>query len=61
MNFIFDSGVIIEKLLVSMKALVLQRDGRETAKKDLEHSMFSCPVLLIMNITERTSNPLGYC
>ena len=37
-EFIFDSGVIIENLLVSWKALVLLRDGREEAKKDLEHS-----------------------
>ena len=46
-EFIFDSSVVIEKLLVSWKALVLQlRDGREVSKKDLEHSMFSCPALL---------------
>ena len=46
-EFIFDSSVVIEKLLVSWKALVLQlRDRREVAEKDLEHSMFSCPALL---------------
>ena len=46
-EFIFDSSVVVEKLLVSWKVLVLQlRDGREAAKKDLEHPMFSCPALL---------------
>ena len=46
-EFIFDSSVVVEKRLVSWKALVLQlQDGREAAKKDLEHSMFSCSALL---------------
>ena len=46
-EFIFDSSVAIEKLLVSWNALVLQlRDRREAAKKVLEQSIFSCSALL---------------
>ena len=58
-EFVFDSGVIVEKLLVSWKALVLLRGGREAVKKDLEHSMFSCLALLYNKYHSKNFNPFG--